>query len=77
MNFAAFAITYTLLTIDLSLALEDRRTIMSVSWSELVEGVRKAFSTDRVDVNEVKRLMSSYESDRKDWMSYEKFDPHR
>ena len=50
---------------------------MAVCWSELVEGIRKAFSTDRVDVNEVKRLMSSYESDRKDWMSYEKFDPHR
>lgn len=50
---------------------------MAVSWSELVDGVRKAFSTDRVDVNEVNRLMRSYESNRSDWIAYEKYDPHR
>lgn len=50
---------------------------MAVSWSELVDGVRRAFSTDCVDVNEVKRLMSSYESNRSDWIAYEKYDPHR
>ena len=50
---------------------------MAVSWSELVEGIRKAFSTECVDVNEVKKLMSSYESNRSDWVAYEKIDPHR
>ena len=50
---------------------------MSVTWKELVDGVRKAFSTDNVDVDELNRLMNSYESDRKDWVAYEKFDPHR
>ena len=50
---------------------------MAVSWSELVDGIRRAFSTDCVDVNEVKRLMSSYESNRSDWITYEKYDPHR
>lgn len=50
---------------------------MATSWSELVEGIRNAFSTDCVDVDEVNKLMRSYESHRNDWVSYEKFDPHR
>ena len=50
---------------------------MAVNWSELTEGIRKAFSTDYVDVNEVKKLMRSYESNRSDWVAYENIDPHR
>ena len=49
----------------------------TVSWDELKAGVRDAFSSDSVDIDEVKRLMLGYRSHREDWGSYAKFDPHR
>lgn len=48
-----------------------------VSWEELKSGIRQAFSEDRVDVDQVKRLMSSYVSRRSDWEQYEHFDKHK
>ena len=35
------------------------------------------FKSDQVDVDAVKRLLSSYESKREDWQPYAKFDTHR
>ena len=48
-----------------------------VNWQELQEGIREAFSSDRVDVDRVKRLMNSYQSKRSDWEEYEHFDKHK
>ena len=48
-----------------------------VSWQELVERVRKVFSSDNVVVEEVKELMAAYTSDPRDWEEFTKFDPHR
>lgn len=47
-----------------------------LSWEELKSGINNAFSSDRVDVDEVKQLMSTYVSDRSDWEQYEHFDKH-
>lgn len=47
-----------------------------LSWGELKSGINNAFSSDRVDVDEIKQLMSSYVSDRSDWEQYEHFDKH-
>lgn len=49
----------------------------SVSWGELLGGIQEAFSSDSVDVDEVKRLLSSYRSRREDWQPFAKFDTHR
>lgn len=49
----------------------------SVGWEELKSGIQEAFTTDRVDVEKVKRLMSSYTSRRSDWEQYEHFDRHK
>lgn len=48
----------------------------TVSWEELKARIGHAFSTNSVDVDEVKQLMSSYYSNRSDWVDYEKFDDH-
>ena len=47
-----------------------------VSWDELKASIRHIFSSENVDVDEVKKLMSSYYSDKSDWGDYEKFDDH-
>ncbi len=47
-----------------------------ISWQELLDGIRDAFSTDRVDIDQVKKLMDSYQSQRTDWEQYALFDPH-
>ncbi len=47
-----------------------------VTWEELKEGIEEAFSRDRVDVDKVKQLMSTYQSKRSDWEQYEHFDKH-
>lgn len=49
----------------------------TVSWEELLAGIAKAFDRDRVDVEPVKRLLSSYVSCRSDWEEYEHFDKHK
>lgn len=48
-----------------------------ISWEDLLSGVRESFSGDRVDVEQVKRLMGSYQSNRSDWQQYEHFDKHK
>lgn len=50
---------------------------MGITWTELLGGIREAFSSDLVDIDAVKRLLSSYHSTREDWQAYAKFDPHR
>ena len=47
------------------------------SWQDLLAGIRQAFSTDKVDIDDVKLLLSSYKSKREDWEPYAKFDAHR
>ena len=47
------------------------------SWQDLLAGIRQAFSTDKVDIDVVKLLLSSYKSKREDWEPYAKFDAHR
>ncbi len=47
-----------------------------VSWQELVDGVRGAFSTDKVDVDRLTTLLNSYQSQRSDWEQYALFDHH-
>lgn len=49
----------------------------SVSWEELKTGIREAFSSDRVDIDYVKRLMLSYQSNKEDWERFVYIDPHR
>ncbi len=48
-----------------------------ISWEDLKAGINEAFSSDRVDVEQVKQLMSSYSSKRSDWETYEHFDKHK
>ena len=48
-----------------------------VSWKELQEGIKEAFSSERVDVDKVKLLMGAYQSQRSDWEQYEHFDKHK
>ena len=52
-------------------------TSSSISWEALVAEIREAFSSDRVNIDEVKTLMNSYASNRSDWKKYEHFDRHR
>ena len=51
--------------------------VENVSWEELLSGIRDIFSTDNVDIDEVKQLMSSYRARPEDWQQYAKEDPHR
>jgi cysteine dioxygenase len=44
---------------------------------ELVKELHKVFSYDRVNVDYVKALLSSYKSTPKDWKKFAKFDQHR
>ena len=49
----------------------------ALSWQNLLAGIRQAFSTDKVDIEDVKLLLSSYKSRRGDWEPYAKFDAHK
>lgn len=49
----------------------------SVSWTALLRSIREEFSGDQIDVEAVKRLLSSYGSKREDWQPFAKFDTHR
>ncbi len=44
---------------------------------ELVRELHNIFEKERVNVEYVKALLSSYRSNPKDWKQYAKFDPHR
>ena len=48
-----------------------------VSWTELIDNIRAIFDSDKVNVDEVKHLLSRYISNPSDWESYANFDPHR
>ena len=65
--------TYTQTTIE-EMADSD---LNKVSWDQLISGLKDAFCHDCVNIDEVKQLMTSYESDPSDWKLYSKFDPHR
>ena len=58
---------------------DDMADSVSVSWTDLLRGIRAEFSGDRVHVDKdaVKRLLSSYGSNREDWQPFAKFDAHR
>lgn len=58
--------------------IDQRKSAMAtVGWEDLKSGIREAFSEDRVNVEQVKRLMTSYESKRSDWEQFEHFDKHK
>ena len=44
---------------------------------ELIQELHKVFANDRVNVEYVKALLSSYRSNPKDWKKFAKFDTHR
>ncbi|XP_033725504.1 cysteine dioxygenase type 1-like [Pecten maximus] len=44
---------------------------------DLIKALHKVFEDDKVNVEYVKELMTSYESNRADWKKYAKFDLHR
>ncbi|XP_064595967.1 cysteine dioxygenase type 1-like isoform X1 [Liolophura sinensis] len=47
------------------------------SLNELIKELHVIFSSDRVDVDYVKHLMSEFKSVKKEWKKFAKFDPHR
>ncbi|XP_064596375.1 cysteine dioxygenase type 1-like [Liolophura sinensis] len=64
----------------LSLAKEtDRKktTTAPNSLKELIRELHNVFSSDRVDIDYVKHLMSQFKSVKKEWKKYAKFDPFR
>ncbi|OWF46548.1 Cysteine dioxygenase type 1 [Mizuhopecten yessoensis] len=44
---------------------------------DLINELYKVFEYDEVNVEYVKKLMTSYESNRTDWKKFAKFDSHR
>ena len=48
----------------------------NITWAELKQGISEAFSTDRVDVDEVQKLLTSYASKKSDWEEFAHFDKH-
>lgn len=44
---------------------------------DLIAELHKVFSEDRVNVEDVKAVLSSYKSNPKDWRKFAKFDSHR
>ena len=56
----------------------DVKTIVTPqSLDELIAELHKVFAHDKVNVEYVKALMTSYKSKRSDWKKYAKFDRHR
>ena len=47
------------------------------SLTELIKELHRVFSEDKVNVEYVKQLMTSYKSNPKEWKKFAKFDPHR
>ena len=56
--------------------MDDSAARGKISWSDLLQGIRDAFATEKVDLDAVKTLLSSYESKREDWEAYAIFDPN-
>lgn len=48
-----------------------------LSWEQLKARIRELFSSENVNVDEVKEAMAAYHSDSKDWEKIATFDPHR
>ena len=44
---------------------------------QLVECLHDEFATDKVNIDEVRRLMESYESKRRDWSKYAFYDKNK
>lgn len=49
----------------------------STSWFQLLVEIERIFSAEAVNIDEVKKLMRSYESNYQDWKEYAKFDAHK
>ena len=49
----------------------------SLSWQQLVARIRELFSSDDIDIDEVKEAMAAYHTDQKDWSTIATFDAHR
>ena len=57
---------------------DEEKTVPAIkNLDELVEELHKVFDSDKVDVDYVKAVLSSYKSNPKDWKKYAKFDTHR
>ena len=52
-------------------------TNVSLSWEQLKARIRELFSSEDVNVDEVKEAMAAYHSDQRDWGTIATFDPHR
>lgn len=46
-------------------------------FDDLVYSLREVFVDDKVEVEEVKNIMSSYQSKPSEWLEYVYFDRHR
>ena len=51
--------------------------VQALSWEKLVERIRELFASEAMDVEEVKGVMSSYQSDEQDWCKLATFDANR
>ena len=49
----------------------------TVTWGQLREEISKAFSTENVDVDHVKALLSAYKSNKEDWGKFAYFDKYK
>ena len=47
------------------------------SLEELIQKLRQIFKSDKIDVDYVTAVLSSYKSNPKDWKKYSIFDTHR
>ena len=48
-----------------------------LSWDELVSAIWNEFSSECIDVDRMKEIMSAYHSNERDWRKFALFDPHR
>ena len=51
--------------------------LSSLSWQQLVARIRELFSSEDIDIDEVKEVMAAYHTDQKDWSTIATFDAHR
>ncbi len=56
---------------------DEKLVVPPKTLDELVRELHKIFANDRVNVEYVKALLSSYRSNPKDWKKFAKMDPHR
>jgi len=55
----------------------DSNIMPSLTLQDVIDGLRRIFSHERVDVDEVKELLGSYKASTGDWTRFAMFDPHR